>query len=442
MQLSIVLILLSSSVSISYGNTITTDQSLTEIKNSPHHYSQNHRYQHRHNRHHYHRTLDNLIFEGGGGTKSISFIGALKALKSTQYYENGRFTFEHLYGTSTGCLFAFMTAMGIDPDDMERLAYGHKLIDDLLPINSETFNDGTSTMNNIADNSSWYTNIIDVYRLVHRILSLLEIWSKNQSPGLVGNEKLLSFVNTTLLPLSPYKKQLSLTVTFEQFYEITNYNVACASTQMYTGESIVFNHETHPKMQIIDAVYMSMTVPGLFKPMRYSNENYPMIDGGFTNDFPIEKSMSLSLNQEPNEHAKLNHHGNTNDDSTSIDEFVYAKIDSIQYFTNIYELLVIKRNNFNIIDHNIIWLDSPLKLFDTNLDANIIGLTINRAYLNTISSAILKEQILIDNINDTTDDNTNDDDDDDDDPSKIEYTENNFNYDDYERYKEINTIEF
>jgi predicted acylesterase/phospholipase RssA len=49
-------------------------------------------------------------------------------------------------------------------------------------------------------------------------------------------------------------------------------------------KNIYFSHKTHPTLSIIDAIYMSISVPLAFEPMIFNDFRY--IDGGYTEDSP------------------------------------------------------------------------------------------------------------------------------------------------------------
>lgn len=347
------------------------------------------------------RPLNNLAFEGGG-IRSISFIGALKALKTSQYYANGRFTFENLAGTSTGCLFAYMTALQIDPDAMEKMAYTNALFDNLMPVDRNSFND--IKMPNM---STWYSNWLDVYRLINKIIKLLENWSVHESPGLIDDALLLNFVNFTLLPFSPLRNTLNLQSTFSDLHALTNCKLTCVATQWTTGRAILLGYEHTPNMNIFDAVYASMSMPGIYKPLLDSVTKIPLFDGGLSYNFPIDlwdnnsevnhQTLGLSLLGMPDNSilytaTAVKKQSMLLLSMTDGQEHRYAKIDTKSYFETIYELMI-NRSHATAQDRRIVWLESPLDIFDTNLDANAIGLAINRAYLNTISAAIFKDGV-------------------------------------------------
>ncbi len=54
---------------------------------------------------------------------------------------------------------------------------------------------------------------------------------------------------------------------------------------MHTSETVYFSKETHPDMNVIDAVCMSMAVPCIFACGKYEGQTY--VDGGMKEEFPL-----------------------------------------------------------------------------------------------------------------------------------------------------------
>jgi predicted acylesterase/phospholipase RssA len=82
-------------------------------------------------------------------------------------------------------------------------------------------------------------------------------------------------------------KNLSENITMLELYEFTKIDMHIFSTNMNSPlmEKIDISHKTYPNVPVYEAIYMSGTIPGLFKPMCDGENCY--IDGGFMNNFPI-----------------------------------------------------------------------------------------------------------------------------------------------------------
>ena len=69
-----------------------------------------------------------------------------------------------------------------------------------------------------------------------------------------------------------------------ELYNKTNiiFNIYATALEEFTPEKIT--HETHPNIRVIDAIYMSCSIPVLLEPIMYKNKYY--IDGAIFNGNP------------------------------------------------------------------------------------------------------------------------------------------------------------
>ena len=88
--------------------------------------------------------------------------------------------------------------------------------------------------------------------------------------------------------LSPIirSKLLDIDITMKQLYDITGIDFHIIATKLNTLTHIDFSHTSHPDMKLIDAVYMSSSIPFIFKPYYY-NDTY-VLDGALSTHFPVE----------------------------------------------------------------------------------------------------------------------------------------------------------
>lgn len=110
--------------------------------------------------------------------------------------------------------------------------------------------------------------------------------------------------NTLIKILIPFY-QLSDNHINMTFLELFNkYKIAfyVYVTNFTTFNEEIFSHVTHPNVPVIDAVYMSSTLPGIFQPIKYNGNFY--IDGFFSAPYPKclhvfsdeDKKHTLTLN--------------------------------------------------------------------------------------------------------------------------------------------------
>jgi len=101
-----------------------------------------------------------------------------------------------------------------------------------------------------------------------------------QSTGLIdptGIKNKLSQKLTKRFGFVPNLQQLHL-ITGKKFYSVT-YNLTKDRVEF-------FSHETTPECSCVDAVLMSMNIPGIFYQMKYKGDYY--IDGAFGNPYPVD----------------------------------------------------------------------------------------------------------------------------------------------------------
>lgn len=84
-------------------------------------------------------------------------------------------------------------------------------------------------------------------------------------------------------------KDISVNVTFQEFYERTGIELHFTVTELNKFQSIDFSHKTHPKQGLVEACYMSCCYPFGFTPIYRDGCCY--IDGGIINDYPVNECI-------------------------------------------------------------------------------------------------------------------------------------------------------
>ena len=79
---------------------------------------------------------------------------------------------------------------------------------------------------------------------------------------------------------------LSTTTTFSGLRRLTKKDFRVCAVNMQCMKQTYFSYQTTPQMLLRDALYMSMTIPFIFKPRRWMGELY--VDGGLLENFPVE----------------------------------------------------------------------------------------------------------------------------------------------------------
>ena len=90
-------------------------------------------------------------------------------------------------------------------------------------------------------------------------------------------------------------KGLSKDITLKELYEYSNIEMFIYSTRLSNWKKQIFSYKTHPDLKVIDATYMSSTLPCVFKPIFYDNSYH--LDGGLINSYPLNECLDCSYNR-------------------------------------------------------------------------------------------------------------------------------------------------
>jgi len=197
------------------------------------------------------KTIKHLVFAGGGPIGIVEY-GALKYLSQQKIIEYKNI--ESIYSVSVGCLIGLIYILNFEwswMDDFIIKRPWNKLI-------------------NLSYSS--YINIL-------------------YEKGIVNKTFLINVLEPLFLA-----KNISLKITLLEFYNLTKIELNIVSCRLIDLQQITFNHLSKPNMELIDAMYTSMTIPILFAPLYIDDSFY--LDGGVIITCPInicisDKSCSL-----------------------------------------------------------------------------------------------------------------------------------------------------
>lgn len=256
-----------------------------------------------------------LVISGG----DLTFLSMMGLVKEMQYSDELKMDVKELYTVSAGSWIGLLLSLKINFDEV---------IDYFLerPWNK---------LVNITSNS-----ILNLYTE----LGLLD-------------------VNILYEMFKPFLKSCNLSeeCTFKQLYEYSEIKLNIYATNANTLNLDCFNYINTPDVKVIDAIYMSSSIPILFKPMKYKEDHY--IDGCYSCNYP----MDLCLKEHENMKEILGIEATNFNDPTVIGEnenilSFYGKI--------FYKLVLNKRTEFNKqanCEHNKIIIVSNYFTFDTFL---------------------------------------------------------------------------
>jgi predicted acylesterase/phospholipase RssA len=84
-------------------------------------------------------------------------------------------------------------------------------------------------------------------------------------------------------------KDIELDIDMESFCKLTGLSLHLYATDYSTFDVKEFSAETTPKVKYLDAVYASMALPLLFKPIKIEDRLY--LDGSVLINYPMEKCV-------------------------------------------------------------------------------------------------------------------------------------------------------
>src|SRR6056300_1358256 len=81
------------------------------------------------------------------------------------------------------------------------------------------------------------------------------------------------------------------TLTMKEFYNKTNKKLTIFAINASNYELMPFNRETTPDILLLDALYFTSCIPGIFKPEEYNGVCY--LDGGLCSKTPIDYCIDV-----------------------------------------------------------------------------------------------------------------------------------------------------
>lgn len=186
--------------------------------------------------------FENLVFKGGG-VRAFAYCGAIKKLE-----EMGKLDKIHRFaGTSAGAIFAVLLAIGMSADEIMR-------IKDEIRFDSLKLGCWTSTMYKVWNHYGIFDS------------STLE-------------QEFRDFISEHVNP----------DITFKDLFDKTNNELVIVATNYNRMVPVYFHHAQYPNVKVVDALMMSISVPFVFHPRKYTlyGTEYIFVDGGLTDNYAI-----------------------------------------------------------------------------------------------------------------------------------------------------------
>jgi predicted acylesterase/phospholipase RssA len=193
-------------------------------------------------------TFDGLIFEGGG-VLGIAYVGAIKELMTKGLRLS---SMRYFGGTSSGAMVAMLFASKHTINDIDDIMYEMK-------------------WKSLKDNS-FFGIPGNLYNLILHF-------------GFYEGKKL-----ETLLEKILFTKFNKKSITFQEMFIRTNNHLKVVGTNVTQKKTAYFDHIKTPNMSVSKAVRISMSVPYLYKSVKYEGDHY--VDGG------VLRNLDLNLFQE------------------------------------------------------------------------------------------------------------------------------------------------
>ena len=189
-------------------------------------------------------TIKHLVISGGGPVM-FRAMGALEKLEQEKFWE--RENIKSIYGTSAGAFVAVVVSLNYDWETVKKY-FIERPWHEAFPITPVTLFDA------------------------------------------IGRKGLYekSVMRKIFKPLFD-AKDISLSITMKQFYELTNIHLHIYTFELHEFEVIDISYTTHPDVEILDAVYMSCALPIVFSPLITENKCY--LDGGMRTNYPLNNCI-------------------------------------------------------------------------------------------------------------------------------------------------------
>ena len=184
--------------------------------------------------------IKNIVLSGGG-VVFLTQLGKLKTLSESGVWKIDNI--EKIYSTSAGCLVSILITLKIEWDIIIEYII-ERPWNDVIKITPE---------------------------------NIMNMLSKK---GLWGKEVMVIFFKSLFDSIN-----LSLDITMKEYYEYNGKEIHFFTFDINAFELIDLSYITHPDLKLIDAIFMSCSIPLVFNPICSDDKCY--IDGGMMMNYPL-----------------------------------------------------------------------------------------------------------------------------------------------------------
>ncbi len=251
-----------------------------------------------------------LVFEGGGA-KGMVFVGAMEE------FERRGHTYKRLLGTSAGAITAALLAAGYTAQEM-LAALGEKE-DGRSVFTSFLGQPGPFEKAQVLKSATLqFLYDVDIPLLPDfldkKLDELVVKWlaadpklacsySFLEFGGLYSARSFIAWMKRRMDSGTHRGKQRQYSdMTLKEFYDATGSDLTLVAADTSGAAMLVLNHRTAPKLPVVWAVRMSMSIPLLWQEVIWLEEwglyrgremtGHTIVDGGMLSNFPIELFVS------------------------------------------------------------------------------------------------------------------------------------------------------
>jgi len=194
-------------------------------------------------------TIKHLVISGGGPT-IIQTLGAIQYLFEKNFINIDNI--QSIYGTSAGALLGTILCLRLEWDDITDYIIKRPW-NEVFPIN---------------------------------VKSIFDSYTKK---GIFD----IKLIEKCIKPLFD-AKDISVNVTLEEFYQITNIDLHFYTFEINNFELVDISFKSHPSLSLLTSLQMSCAFPIIISPVFLEDKCY--IDGGITCNYPLSKCIETNSN--------------------------------------------------------------------------------------------------------------------------------------------------
>lgn len=251
-----------------------------------------------------------LVFEGGGA-KGMVFVGAM------QEFEARGHTYKRLLGTSAGAITAALLAAGYSAAEMlaalGEQENGRSVFSGFMaqpgPFEKAQVLAGATLAYLKETNLKWLPDFLenkfelDLVEWLANNPKMSPVYSLLEYGGWFSADNFIKWMQRRLDTGSNQGKPRRYSgLNLEQFHAETGRELTVIASDTTAGVMLVLNHRTAPKLPLVWAVRMSMSIPLLWQEVIWQEgwgtyrgkpvAGHAIVDGGLLSNFPIELFIS------------------------------------------------------------------------------------------------------------------------------------------------------